>query len=428
MISLVEHFQYCNLVLEEESDNFLLAQSPGRFIHYFRKEKEKPCYSIGIKEDENGNKSYNIETSYYIGVDSISGLNKNILIEPKLNSVHSEINVYKMLFEAMSDTENFKNLEGLYDINFQAKPILISQKKDVLTPFLLIQYIKLLSALVKKGLKKSYYQTSENLNSKIKGKILITQHINKNVLKNKKTETFCSFEIFGIDIRQNQFLKHVLKFVKSYLHKYPKDIRTVVADLFNYIQPAFANVSDRSFTKYDTREKNPFYAEYNNLFEVGNLILKIQSFNTSKSSDLVTWVPPYWIDMSKLFELYVFKKLRNLFPEKEAVIYHRKFLGGKETDIILTAKGFECVVDCKYKPRYALASPSLEDYRQLAGYCRMKSVYKILKKPYSDVVRGVIIYSDQLQNEDFSTENLFSQDSYEYVDFYKIGIALPITS
>lgn len=425
MIALVEHFQFYNLLLEEETDKYLLDHSPGHFSKYFQSNKDKQCFSIGIVEDETGNKSYKIETSYFVGVDRISGLGRNVLIEPKLNNENTEVNVYHMLFEAMSDSENFRHLDGLYEIKFNSNPILIQQKQDYLTPFLLIQYVKLLSALVKKGLKKSYYRKSENLNSKIKGKILINQHINRNVLKNNKTNTFCEFEVFGFDITQNQFLKYVLRFVSGYLEKYPADIRGVVTDLFNYIQPAFVNVSERSFASYDLKEKNPFYAEYNNLFEIGNLILKVQSFNTAKSNSTERAVPPYWIDMSKLFELYVFKKLRDLFPEKDAVMYHRKFLGGKETDIILRSNGFECVIDCKYKPRYADSPPSLEDYRQLAGYCRMKSVYKILNKPYTEVLKGIIIYSDQGSSQHLIKENFYKKNAFEYVDFYKIGISLP---
>jgi len=426
MISLIEHFQYYNLTLNEEEDAFLLSQSKGIYSRFFQDQQDYPCFSIIINEDESGSKSYRIETSYYIGVDHISRLGKNIQIEPKLNTANSEINVYKMLFEAMSDPENYKHLNGLYEINFDSKPILVKQKSDIITPFLLIQFIQILSVLVKKGLKKSYYRTTENLDSKIKGKILLNKNINVNVLKNNKTKTICEFEVFGFDIPQNRFLKHVLKFVKSLLHKYPEDIRSVLVDLFNYIHPAFATVSDQSYSKYDGKEKNPFYFEYNSLIEIGNLILKIQSFNTTKTDAELRQVPPYWIDMSKLFELYVFKKLRQLFPEKGEVIYHRKFLGGKETDIIIKSKGFECVIDCKYKPRYADVSASLEDYRQLAGYCRMKSIYNILNKPHSDVIKGVIIYSDQNAYEKFSKTELFTNSAYEYVDFYKLGIKLPL--
>ncbi|WP_285269217.1 5-methylcytosine restriction system specificity protein McrC [Kaistella rhinocerotis] len=425
MISLIEHFQHYRRSLDEDTDSYLRSLPAGNFKRCFQDNEEKPCCSINIKEDVSGAKTYEIETSYFIGVDRIRGLGRSIIVEPKINTVDSEVNVFAMLFEALSDYENFKHLDGLYDINFDSEPIIVHQKNDVLTPFLLIQFVQTLAALVKKGLKKSYYRTTQNLESKIKGKILVKDQINKNVLKNNKTKTFCEFEVFGFDTAQNQFLKYVLKFVKVNLNKYPVELRAAISDVFNFIQPAFGNVSDCSFTKFSTREKNPFYSEYNHLFEVGNLILKIQGFNTSNKVALKRKIPPHWIDMSMLFELYVFKKLRDIFPLKNEAIYHRKFLGGKETDIIITSDNFECVVDCKYKPRYANLDPSLEDYRQLAGYCRMKSVYKILGKPFSEVIKGLIIYSDQNAALDIKKEDLFKSNAYEYVDFFKIGIKLP---
>ncbi len=97
--------------------------------------------------------------------------------------------------------------------------------------------------------------------------------------------------------------------------------------------------------------------------------------------------------MSKLFELYVFGKFRKRFPERGALTYHDDFRGGKQTDIIIRAKGFKCVIDCKYKPQYENNAPSLADKRQLAGYTRLKSVYNKLEVSYEKLIPGLIIYS-----------------------------------
>lgn len=426
MISLVEHYQFQNISVSDDVSGFLLNQNIGLYRKYFKNDGENICYSISIQKDVDESYSYDIETSYFVGLDRIEGLNKSIYIEPKLNKNEAEIDVFNMLFEAMSDPENFDHLQGLVDIDFISKPILINQKKDLLTPFLVIQFIKVLSNLVKKGIKKSYYKTSKNLKSRIKGRILINKNINKNIVKNNRIDNYCEYPEFGTDIPHNQFLKYVLRFLRQYLEKFPSDLKRSLKDLFNYINPSFETVTDVSFRQFNVREKNPFYSEYNKLFEIGNLILKIQGFNINKFSETKRNIPPYWIDMSKLFELYVFKKLREEFTGKGEVIYHRKFKGGKETDIILKAYGYECVIDCKYKPRYDKYSPSLEDMRQLSGYCRLKSVYKLLDKDPTINIKGLIIYSSQNSFDSISRKTLFQYPIPEYIDFYKLPLSLPI--
>jgi 5-methylcytosine-specific restriction endonuclease McrBC regulatory subunit McrC len=96
--------------------------------------------------------------------------------------------------------------------------------------------------------------------------------------------------------------------------------------------------------------------------------------------------------VSKLFELYVFQKLKRIYPETGSVTYHDRYRGRKETDILLRVDP-TCVIDCKYKPRYEDHTPSLADKRQLAGYTRLKSVYDRLGVPHHETVKGLIIYS-----------------------------------
>ncbi len=77
-------------------------------------------------------------------------------------------------------------------------------------------------------------------------------------------------------------------------------------------------------------KKNIFYKEYEVAIKIGGYILKRFSFNLNKTSTKNTTTPPFWIDMSKLFELYVFSKMVKMFPEPNAVTYYDKFWGGRK--------------------------------------------------------------------------------------------------
>lgn len=70
-----------------------------------------------------------------------------------------------------------------------------------------------------KGLKKAYQNTTENLTSKIKGKILINQTIKHNHLKNRLDKTICTHLIFTENCIENQILKTALLQCNRYIGK-----------------------------------------------------------------------------------------------------------------------------------------------------------------------------------------------------------------
>ena len=134
-------------------------------------------------------------------------------------------------------------------------------------------------------------------------------------------------------------------------------------------------------------------------------------------------VPPYWIDMTKLFEMYVFAKLRQLFGDD--VMYHPHF-GKQEPDYLImpTADRPPFVADAKYK-RYSERSVDIDDIRQVSGYARMKAIRLRLEVEGKSLIPCVIIYPDQKKPEilDYYTK---WADEGRYEDIFKTGIRLPV--
>jgi len=100
-------------------------------------------------------------------------------------------------------------LDDLFYLDYEAHPIELQSQQDMLTPLLVVRYLKLVRRIVQKGLKKSYYRERENLNNKVRGRILVGQHIKQNILKNRPTKAFCEYQIFGVHNVENRFLKKV---------------------------------------------------------------------------------------------------------------------------------------------------------------------------------------------------------------------------
>ena len=420
MLRISEHFEYYH------NDHISIFQKIENWEHYFNlstledkinfeNDEEKNCVSISLNRNSEGNQySCSISSSYYIGLDCFPNLGANIYIEPKINNEEKQVNYVQMLLESLKEPENFEHLDGLISTKFNEDWIEIDNHlQPLLTPFLIAQFLSVVKDLVKKGLKKSYYEKVENLNNRVKGKVLVGQQIKQNILKNRYTKTICKFQEFGFDIELNQFLKFVLSRVSIHLEDYSKnsDIYKNLVEIQRYCNGGFHQVSDYTFSKLDLKESNPFFKNYNRAIQLGNQILALNDYNISKNSNKAkTLHPPFWIDMSKLFELFVFGKLRDRYSLDGEVQYHKKF-NKQEPDFILDTKcGIKAVVDAKYKPRYSNGNPTMEDARQLAGYTRLNSVYKELGIENDDVISAYFIYPGNLN---FTEKDQHTQEDFK---------------
>ena len=387
------------------------------------KDTSLPCFSIS-KLDELAT-NYRLKTSYFIGVDWIE-LNKTAIhVAPKLNDENKEIDFIKMLFSSLGHPEVAKEIDELFEVKWDQAPIEIEQQQDLLTPFLVVEFLGLLKMIVKKGLKKSYYKVAQNLQGKVKGKILVGKSIKKNVFQNKKRYTYCNYNEFGLNNKENRLLKKALTFVKRYLPHYSqltdnKDLQNT----FNYINPAFHAVSDEielSEIKYS--KTNSFYQEYKPALKLARLILKRFGYTISNTVKDKIKTPPFWIDMSKLFELYILGLLKDRFHNQ--VQYQYKYYGN-ELDYLLKTVEYKMVIDAKYKVKY-IDGQHNEDIRQVSGYARLRKIYEALELQQGQIIDCLIIYPDQKNGvEDLTNIDLKRIEIPQYFDVYKLGIKLPI--
>ena len=421
--------QYKGKPLEEVSaylQSVLLAEAYQKAFYH---KPDMLCFRVSKKEQ-----TYFVDTNYFVGVDWLVPEKAAVYVEPKLNDT-GQVDFLGMLLTSLEAPENLEHLDGLFHVAYDQPWITIPETKDVLSPLLMVQFLKLVQRIVRKGLKKSYYRVTENLNSRVKGKILVSQQIKENVVKNRLTKTVCNYQAYGINTEENQFLKRVLEFVASYLsqrpHVFTKEQNLQLQNILHYCLPAFEQVEVLKHPHQRPQvKKSVFYREYEEAQRIGSCILKRYSFHINKTSQSQATTPPFWIDMSKLFELYIFQKLKRIYPETGSVTYHDRYRGRKETDILLRADPGPCVIDCKYKPRYKNQTPSLKDKRQLAGYTRLESVYKKLGARPTELIKGLIIYPDQSRKDTIEKKDLLDPKNEEnkigeYIDFYKLGIRLP---
>ncbi len=448
LIRLYEHWEHTEEFLEIEKSL------------YFKKDNRCSVFQYENTK-ENDVEKCKIKANYYIGVGTVSN-NHHIFVSPKINNkllesiqenlddidvdhtakakieskeeVNSlpEVDVVKMLSEIVKLPNATKEISELLDIDWDAPEIEAEHlDNDYLSPFLVLQFIHLMKKIVKKGLKKSYYTVEENLNSRIKGKILIPKTIKLNHLKNRVTNTFCKYQEFGFNSIENRFLKKVLEFVNNYLSinkELLSSVNSEIRNSINYISSAFELISPlENIKEIKSVKHNKFYKEYKEAIHLGELILKNFSYSITKSNTTARKkTPPYWIDMSRLFELYAYKRLLENKAYRK-IKYHWKTFGN-EVDFIGFYNNPEknneipIIIDAKYKLHYE-NSKEHQDMRQVAGYARLKKVYHHFsdKVKNSDIIDCLIIYPTLNKETELQISEIKA-----YQNIYKMGICLPI--
>ncbi len=372
--------------------------------------------------------------AYFIGIDWLAQGELAIQVSPKMNNGF-EVDYVRMLNDALSEPENYNYLNDLVTIHFNEPSIKVQQQQDLLSIFLITEYINILERIVNKGLKKGFYMLEENLHNKIKGRILIGHTISNNVVKGRITDNVCKYQTYGIDTPENRILKIALRFCAKQVQVYNHLFNTnILAKKIKFIKPYFHNISDETCIKKIKYYKgNPIYKEYSQALEFAQLILNRYSYDITAIGKKEISTPPFWIDMSKLFELYVFHHLRQVFTSKNEIRYHIH-AHYQELDYLLSPELWPnpYVIDAKYKPQYKnCPGISKNDAREVAGYARLSKVYELLglNEETEPPIKCLIIYPDQDEEEYFKfnreTEPLFERIK-GYARFYKLGIRLPV--
>ena len=433
-IPLLEHKPF--IIKKEEVNTAFFEAIPYEVPYQLKKDRQgNPVYPFEIKRTNEGEVC--LQAGYYIGALWLVKHYKFVYIEPKMNKKQiaegspiqeeewAEIDYLKMLLSIT--VLDPKDTQDLIKIYWDEPQITIEQQKDTLTPFLMVQFLLLLKRIVRKGLKKSYYTVEENLNSRIKGKIQLGKHLKQNVFKNKLTAHVCQYQEFGIDSLENRFLKKVLQFIISFKNTHPNYFAgndKSICELITYCSPHFELISEEinieNFKKLTT---NTFFKEYEEAIRIGKHILKRFSYNITETTQQKVTIPPFWIDMPKLFELYVYKKLQEQFGGREEVLYH--FIADyTELDFLLDTPEYKMVIDAKYKPIYE-DSRVIDDIRQVSGYARLTKVYeKLGLKDSNELIDCLIIYPSLEENKELNFKKLDTIKGYAKI--YKQSISIPL--
>lgn len=411
-----------NIVLHEhQSIAYQEFSRTGIKINDFPARPDKSVY-LGLTSDL---RQQTVKASYYIGLSWLKEGECSVSVLPKIN-----VDYLKMFMDCFYSDDNDvqDKLMQIYSIDFDKPCIHLENTPFEFTPFIIIHFLQLMKKLIKKGLKKGYILKEENLKGKVKGKILFAHQYKKNLSTGRIENNYCRYQEYSEDCIENRILKKTLLFVAHFLNNYELSDSYELQRIVQSMLPIFQSVSDISDTQEIRKfQVNPFYREYARALKVAKLILRRFSYDIqSAQGDADKTLPPFWIDMPLLYELYILNMLRNRFGSK--IYYH---IATRKDEIDFGKRDEHLIMDAKYVPDWD-TEVNTEHIGQLARYTRAPGIRRKLLGTDDDTIicNCLLLYPSIQGITSFEKENILKEGNVkemEYLQFFKLGIKLPIS-
>lgn len=352
-----------------------------------------------------------LSASYYIGADWLDK-DHAVVVTPKIEN----LDFVEMFVCALGCEPASKYFSDCYNFDFDCEPIQTNVFKKQLTPLIIVLFLDVLKKIIKRGLKKSYVIRTENLQSKIKGKIKISQHIKKNIILQREDRVFCQYQEYTVDNLENRLLKKALNFAGMYVRNNLNKHSPSLISTLNKLSPYFIDVSEEiELHELKSACNSGFYKEYTEGIRLAKMILRMFGFAISATKTESDITPPFWIDMPRLYEVYVYSKLFEKYGER--IQFQVEGYRGTTVDFVDVEN--KLIIDTKYKPRYDDGNKYiLDDIRQISAYARDKNILKTLgyKDGYCHgLIRCLIIYPEKVIVSDKDKDgNVLPDDCPEF--------------
>lgn len=377
------------------------------------------------------NSPWGYYASYMIGAEWIDDKEALVVTTKKGMEKIDFLTMFMTCFTSDLSVEAFSEI---YNIDCEVPTIHAPSLKGVLSPLIVLHFLGVVSRI--RSLKKGYVHYRENL-KKVKGHIQVMKNERKNIAVKRFDRVFCDYDEYTANIPENRLIKKALLFSKQILmhiiEKHQSGTKAKI--MLSRALAMFENVSEDVQTR-DVRQikGNKLFSEYNEAIRLAKLILQQYDYSISKVSMEEENISPFTLDMSLLYEHYVYGLLREAYGKR--ISYQYKGETGYP-DFLYCSSGFRAILDTKYIPKYEAAL--LDNYviRQLSGYSRDLPILK--KLGYKDIdeespvpnVPCIIIYpkdGDDVKNPFKNSElkDLCEKPVRKLARFYKICIPLPV--
>ena len=360
--------------------------------------------------------------SYKIGAEWIDE-QESLIVTTKHKM--EQIDFVRMFMTCFTSDLSLASFSTIYEIYIDKPSIKAPALQSVVSPLLVLHFLGVVSRI--KELKKGYVSRSENL-KKVKGRISILKNERQNIAIRRYDRVFCEYDEYSADIPENRLIKKALLFSQRLLQSLNERSAAVAKLRLNKSLALFSEVSDKVEIKQVKRLRaHKLFTNYNEAIRLAKLILRLFDYNISKVGSHEGKVVPFWLDMSLLYEHYVYGLLHEAY--REGITYQFEGETGIP-DFLYKSEEYKAILDTKYIPKYEEKSLDNDVVRQLSGYGRDLRILTHLE--YKDVspIPCIIIYPKEgkRKNNPFLGNNLrmlCGKSLKGLLEFYKIEVSLP---
>lgn len=272
-----------------------------------------------------------ITAKNYVGVISMDdGTRIEILPKISLNESHTDEQIKRLLVKmirTLSDTP-YKTIQTSF----------VDTAKMNVFEIYIRMFIDEIFYIVKRGLKCDYQAVQSNEDA-IKGKLIFSEHIKRNIAHKEKT--YVEYDEFNVNRAENRLIKSTLIYLykRTGSAKNKSDLKALLS-CFGEIDESFDYNKDFSMCKKDRNT-----ADYKNAITWCRIFLKGESFTSFSGANIAYAL---LFPMEVLFESYVAKIVKDYFKGSEYLVkaqdkrYHlfeeptKKFL--IKPDIVISNK------------------------------------------------------------------------------------------
>ncbi len=171
-------------------------------------------------------------------------------------------------------------------------------------------FLTMLKDLCSRPLMGKMIYKEENLVGKVKGTVLFKKNIRLNTLKGRDDRIYCRYLQYSEDILENRVLKAALHKSGLFLNKYfgsASGNKNSFRDMNVYCQNALNHITNTKISRHDLSKikTTGCYVYYKPVINAAKMVLNEITLEANGESALTSYVVPYAVSMSKLFEMYV---------------------------------------------------------------------------------------------------------------------------
>lgn len=409
----------------QENQQLFIEEKPAGY-----NEKYNNLELIRWEKSINDN-SWGYYASFKIGAEWID--DKEYLVVTTKQGMNN-IDFLKMFMTCFTSDLALDSFTNIYKIDLDKPQISAPALNSVISPLVVIHFLGVINRI--KSLKRGYVHHQENI-KKVKGHIKLLTNERQNIATKKYNRIFCEYDEYSADIPENRLLKKALLFANTLVgninHSHPSYPKLKL--LLSTALKKFENISDCvNMKSVGQFRSNKLFNDYSEAIRLAKTILRHFDYSIHKTVSSNRKITPFVLDMSLLYEHYVYGLLYEAYLNK--IIYQFKGRTGYP-DFIYKSHDFKAILDTKYIPKYKKDSIDIYVVRQLSAYSRDLLILKCLgyedsleENTPTPSVPCIIIYPEERNNKynPFnykSLKELCSTPIQQLSMFYKIGVPIP---